>query len=233
MTVLCSIRICRITGNGSGFLTVRKACQPSIRLCAASWLEFAIATVLYEGVAACFCSEICKNRAGKCITAGKALPHCKASFTVCQAQDIHVSMAAAAFVGNNSMQGMSESCFRHFCFQALHSNGACRPGVALDHHLRPVIDNIETGLHVPGNSLNAVSRKHELDRISSDNQQILQRICNSKGAYSGAHASKLYSIHRLAVSSCCHCADADYIQLMATPIDASRHLRFGTHCCCK
>ncbi|DBB12773.1 TPA: hypothetical protein ACH3X3_005544 [Trebouxia sp. C0006] len=58
------------------------------------------------------------------------------------------------------------------------------PGIALDHHLRPVIDNVESDLHVPGNSLNAVTRKHEHDRIMVDNQHILQRICRSKGAYS-------------------------------------------------
>ncbi len=65
---------------------------------------------------------------------------------------------------------------------------ACRPGIALDHHLRPVIDNVESDLHVPGNSLNAVTRKHEHDRIMVDNQHILQRICRSKGAYSGMAA---------------------------------------------
>lgn len=63
---------------------------------------------------------------------------------------------------------------------------ACRPGIALDHHLRPVIDNVESDLHVPGHSLNAVSRKHEQERIVVDNQHILQRICKSKGAYSGS-----------------------------------------------
>ena len=34
----------------------------------------------------------------------------------------------------------------------------CRPGVAIDHHLRPVIDNVESSWGVPGGSLNAVSR---------------------------------------------------------------------------
>ena len=61
----------------------------------------------------------------------------------------------------------------------------CRPGIALDHHLRPVIDNVERDLHVPGHTLNGVARKLEQERISVDNQHILQRICNSKGAYSG------------------------------------------------
>ena len=61
----------------------------------------------------------------------------------------------------------------------------CRPGIALDHHLRPVIDNVESDLHVPGHSLNGVARKLEQERIVVDNQNILQRICNSKGAYSG------------------------------------------------
>lgn len=60
-----------------------------------------------------------------------------------------------------------------------------RPGIALDYHLRPVIDNVESDLHVPGNSLNGLARKHEQERIVIDNQHILQRICNSKGAYSG------------------------------------------------
>lgn len=61
----------------------------------------------------------------------------------------------------------------------------CRPGIALDHHLRPVIDNVESDLHVPGHTLNGVARKLEQERIVVDNQHILQRICNSKGAYSG------------------------------------------------
>ncbi len=51
-----------------------------------------------------------------------------------------------------------------------------------------MIDNVESDLHVPGNSLNAVTRKHEHDRIMVDNQHILQRICRSKGAYSGMAA---------------------------------------------
>ena len=60
-----------------------------------------------------------------------------------------------------------------------------RPGIALDHHLRPVIDNVESDLHVPGHTLNGVARKLEQERIVVDNQHILQRICSSKGAYSG------------------------------------------------
>ncbi|KAL3150554.1 hypothetical protein ABBQ32_000368 [Trebouxia sp. C0010 RCD-2024] len=58
------------------------------------------------------------------------------------------------------------------------------PGIALDYHLRPIIDNVESDLHVPGRSLNGVARKHEQERIVIDNKHILQRICNSKGAYS-------------------------------------------------
>ena len=67
-----------------------------------------------------------------------------------------------------------------------------RPGVALDHHLRPVIDNVEGSARVPGNSVNCVTKKLERARILADNQQILQRICKSKGQYSGKridHAS--------------------------------------------
>lgn len=68
-----------------------------------------------------------------------------------------------------------------------HLSFLCRPGIALDHHLRPVIDNVETDLRVPGNSVNAVTKKLEHARIMADNQQILQRICKSKGQYSGMH----------------------------------------------
>eukprot|EP00891_Asterochloris_glomerata_P003033 jgi/Astpho2/3033/fgenesh1_pg.00051_%23_45_t len=59
-----------------------------------------------------------------------------------------------------------------------------QPGVAIDHHLRPVIDNVESSWGVPGGSLNAVSRRRELLRVMADNQSILERIWKSKGRYS-------------------------------------------------
>ncbi|KAK9829497.1 hypothetical protein WJX72_006210 [[Myrmecia] bisecta] len=58
------------------------------------------------------------------------------------------------------------------------------PGIALDVHLRPVIDNQETDARLPVRSLNAVIRKQELIRVMHDNQTILERICKSKGVYS-------------------------------------------------
>ncbi|KAK9861090.1 hypothetical protein WJX84_008910 [Apatococcus fuscideae] len=59
-----------------------------------------------------------------------------------------------------------------------------KPGIVLDQQLRPVIDNQEPQHMPPGGSLNSVSRRREMQRIMSDNQAILRRICCSRGAIS-------------------------------------------------
>lgn len=120
------------------------------------------------------CSEVCKDREGECLAPGEALLDCKATLSVHQAEDIHVRLHLLLIVA---------AC-KHVN-SVTHCAVQCRPGIALDYHLRPVIDNVESDLHVPGHSLNGVARKHEQERIVIDNQHILQRICNSKGAYSG------------------------------------------------
>ena len=84
-----------------------------------------------------------------------------------------------------SRKHISSCCTAPFQLSLHDLTPTCRPGIALDHHLRPVIDNVESDLRVPGNSVNAVTKRLEHARIVADNQQILQRICKSKGQYSG------------------------------------------------
>jgi len=72
---------------------------------------------------------------------------------------------------------------------------------------------------VPGNSLNAVIRKHEHDRIMTDNQHILQRICKSKGAYSGMAAHKC-------------CMSTPLVLLMSIAVRHMRgHVSGDVRCC--
>lgn len=120
------------------------------------------------------CSEVCKDREGECLASGEALLDCKATLSVHQAKDIHVRLHMLLIVAPCQHVNSITYCAVQ-----------CRPGIALDYHLRPIIDNVESDLHVPGRSLNGVARKHEQERIVIDNKHILQRICNSKGAYSG------------------------------------------------
>ena len=144
-------------------------------------------------------SEVCQNRAGKRPSSGTTVLDCKTALPGYQAKDFHVRATASPSCISSEHTAMPS--------QRLHVASACsnilicRPGIALDHHLRPVIDNVEGNARVPGNSVNCVTKKLERARILADNQQILQRICKSKGQYSGVCAQRR-GAERLCHNSC-------------------------------